>query len=87
MPWGVYHAAGTGTATWYDMAKEILAQLPSGTAILERIATTDYPTHALRLQNSTLDCTKLAINFRIALPEWRVGIAECVQQLAVASPY
>jgi dTDP-4-dehydrorhamnose reductase len=87
VPWGVYHAAGTGTATWYDMAKEILAHLPPGKAILERIATTDYPTRALRLQNSTLDCTKLALNFRFALPEWRVGIAECVQKLAAASSY
>lgn len=83
-PWGVYHAAGTGTTTWAGFAEEVFrcsGALGGPTARVEPIASTDYPTLALRPANSELDCTKLERTFGVRLPGWQQGVAECVARL------
>ena len=45
--WGVYHAAGTGQASWCDLAREIFeqsARLGGPSAIVHPITTDQYPT-------------------------------------------
>lgn len=83
-PWGVYHATGTGTATWCEMAQEVFrcsAALGGPTAAVDPIASKDYPTPAQRPENSQLDCSKLDCAFGIKLPAWQTGVAECVERL------
>lgn len=82
--WGVYHAAGGGAATWYDMAAEIMRHpaLPGGQeARLEAIGSDAYPARAPRPANARLDCGKLERTFGLKLPPWRDGVAECVRRL------
>lgn len=82
--WGTYHIAGTGEATWFDMAQEVFFQsnrLGGGFAAVRPIGTADYPTPARRPANSRLNCTKLARVFGIALPDWHDGVSECVAEL------
>ncbi len=81
--WGVYHAAGSGSATWYEVAREIFAaaDVRAAGAKLEAISTSDYPTPARRPAFSELDCGKLARQFGVSLPDWRAGVAECVRRL------
>ena len=48
-PWGIYHAAGAGAASWYDVAREALAAsepLAGFSVGLEPIPSADYPTGA-----------------------------------------
>jgi dTDP-4-dehydrorhamnose reductase len=88
MPWGIYHAAGSGEGTWYDVACEVfrLSAERGGRAVNVRpITTAEYPTPARRPQNSRLDCGRLARAFGLSLPDWRLGIAECVAQLDAAA--
>lgn len=83
-PWGVFHAAGAGTATWCEMAAEVFrcsAKLGGPTAAVDPIASTDYPTPAQRPANSQLDCSKLERAFGIKLPAWQDGVAACVERL------
>lgn len=83
-PWGFYHAAGRGTASWYDLASEILACAAKHGregAPLEPIASADYPTPAPRPMNSELDCAKFERTFGIKLPVWQQGASDCVQRL------
>jgi dTDP-4-dehydrorhamnose reductase len=71
---GVYHLAGQGTATWYEVAQEIFAQTSRRglrTPHLEAITTAEYPTPAKRPANSVLDCSLIKRDFGVALPEWR----------------
>lgn len=85
-PWGIYHAAGQESTTWCRFAREVLAQsakLGGPTARVNAIATADYPTAAKRPTNSRLDCAKLERIFGLRLPDWRIGVAECVQRLLV----
>ena len=83
-PWGVYHAAGTGTTTWRGFAEEVFrhsAPLGGPSAEVEPIASADYPTPAARPANSQLDSAKLERTFGLRLPAWQQGVAECVERL------
>ena len=84
MPWGIYHAAGQGEVTWCGLARATLARaaaLGANPVKVNAITTADYPTPARRPANSRLDCTKLKKQLGIALPEWRLGVDECVARL------
>lgn len=83
-PWGVYHAAGTGETTWCGLAREVFAcslKLGGPAAEVDPIATSGYPTPARRPANSRLHTGKLARSFGLSLPDWRAGVAECVERL------
>jgi dTDP-4-dehydrorhamnose reductase len=82
--WGVYHAAGGGSATWHDMAAEILRQpgVQGGAGgTLEAIGSDAFPARAPRPANARLDCTRLERVFGLRLPPWQEGVAECVRRL------
>jgi dTDP-4-dehydrorhamnose reductase len=84
-PWGVYHAAGSGEASWCDVAREVFlnsSRLKGPSAQVLPIRAADYPRPARRPANSRLDCGKLIATFGTGLPGWRSGIAECVHALA-----
>jgi dTDP-4-dehydrorhamnose reductase len=83
-PWGTYHAAGTGSATWCGLARETMriSAAHGGPRVpVVAITTSEYPTVAKRPVNSRLDCAKLARNFGVALPPWQHGVAECVARV------
>ncbi len=82
--WGVYHAAGQGAASWFDVAREILAQskaVGGPQTALSAIGSDGYPTRATRPKNSILDCTKMKRVFGAELPPWQAGVAQCVRRL------
>jgi dTDP-4-dehydrorhamnose reductase len=88
-PWGIYHAAGTGTTTWLGLAEEVFrrsAALGGPTAVVEAISSADYPTPAARPANSQLDCAKLERTFGLRLPTWQQGVAECVERIITERP-
>ncbi|MGO4388065.1 dTDP-4-dehydrorhamnose reductase [Microvirga sp. 2YAF29] len=81
---GLFHMAGSGTASWAEFATEIFAssaQLGGPTAKVRPIMTADYPTPAKRPANSRLDCTKLAEIYGIHLPPWRESLSACLKRL------
>ncbi|MGE6784168.1 dTDP-4-dehydrorhamnose reductase [Ensifer adhaerens] len=81
---GTFHLAGTGDATWAEVAEEILALsrgLGGPFARVNRILTTDYPTAAARPSNSRLDCNKIARHHGITLPHWKHSIEATVRRV------
>jgi dTDP-4-dehydrorhamnose reductase len=78
---GVFHLAGSGEATWADVA-ERLGRKP---VRVKRIATADYPTPARRPANSRLDTAKLGENFGLSAPPWRDSLENCVVRLVSSS--
>jgi dTDP-4-dehydrorhamnose reductase len=85
MRWGVYHAVGGGETTWFGLAREVFRRaaehgLPA--AEVEAIATAAYPTPARRPANSRLNCDRLRLLLGLELPDWRVGVRNCVARLA-----
>jgi dTDP-4-dehydrorhamnose reductase len=83
-PWGIYHIAGAGEASWCVFAREIFRQ--SGkcggpVAKVRPITTAEYPTAARRPSDSRLDCSKCGSTFGVRLPHWMIGVADCLSQL------
>lgn len=83
---GVYHASGGGETTWYGFAQAALAALrvrepESQIAVLEAIATAEYPTAARRPLNSCLDCTKLQETLGWQMPGWRDSLAAVLDEM------
>lgn len=73
---GVFHATGSGEASWADVAQAVFAASASAggpSALVRRITTAEYPTPARRPPNSRLDCTRLAAIHGIVLPDWHAS--------------
>lgn len=87
-PWGTYHFAGSGDATWHDFACEIVAAQAKSTnrrPTLAAIRTADYPTRARRPANSRLDSTRFASAFGITSRPWQQRTREVVAALTATS--
>jgi len=75
---GVFHAAGSGDASWADFAAyifEVSKRFGGPIAEVRRIQTSDYPTPARRPANSRLACTKLERVHGVKLPFWKNSTA------------
>ncbi len=75
---GIYHLAGAGEASWFEVAQAIFAGRPGPR--LEAISTGDYPTAAARPANSVLDCSKAKAIFGVELPHWNDGLNRMLQR-------
>ncbi|MGE0653513.1 MAG: dTDP-4-dehydrorhamnose reductase [Alphaproteobacteria bacterium] len=86
-PWGTYHFAGCGAATWHDFACEIVAaqsRFTGRTPVVAAITTAEYPTPARRPANSCLDSTRFASAFGMKARPWRERTQEVVAALLSA---
>jgi|SoiMethySBSTD1v2_1073268.scaffolds.fasta_scaffold65735_3 dTDP-4-dehydrorhamnose reductase len=81
-PYGLYHFAGGGEATWHEFATTIveLARLPRSIEVAP-IRTEDYPTPAKRPIDSRLDCGALDRDFRIKPRAWREALKDTLDRL------
>jgi len=78
---GVLNVCAAGETSWQVFAEEIfrLARLRGMSLAVERllpIATSEYPTPALRPLNSRLDLTQLRQRFGLVPSDWRTALAE-----------
>ena len=79
--WGSYHVAGSGTATWYELAQEISANMESvGRPKIQvrPITTAQYTTVTKRPPNCTLNDNKFDATFSLRLPVWHQGVQAAV---------
>jgi dTDP-4-dehydrorhamnose reductase len=81
---GTYHAAGTGAATWHELATATFiaaAQHGRNVPKVEPISTNEWPTRAVRPPDSRLDCNKLAAVFGLRLPAWQDSVTRTVDTI------
>lgn len=88
-PFGLYHLAAAGAASWHEYACFIAAQARrAGLPVNLRpedilpVASGQYPAAARRPLNSRLDTRLLARVFGIHAPPWRDGVAHALATLA-----
>jgi dTDP-4-dehydrorhamnose reductase len=83
-PYGTYHFAGGGQATWFEFASEIVdmaaKHLPKRPEIVP-ISTAEYPTPAARPADSRLDCSAIQRAFGILPKPWQVSLADTIRRL------
>ena len=82
--WGVYHAAGAGGASWYEMARAVMASSSERQPSLRPISTAGYPTPAKRPAFTELDCSKLKERTGLSLPSWQSGLSDCLVRLSAS---
>jgi dTDP-4-dehydrorhamnose reductase len=81
---GVTHLAGPDVLSWCGFAKEIVrgaAERGGRSVPVDPIATSDYPTAALRPANSTLSTERLNATFGIRLPPMSESLSDCLDRL------
>ena len=75
---GLYHVAGTGFASRYVWAKEILKlDLKADEQVCKELlpaSTAEFPLLAQRPLFSALDCSKFETTFKLCLPEWQKAL-------------
>ncbi|WP_434649259.1 dTDP-4-dehydrorhamnose reductase [Pseudomonas sp. D1-2] len=79
--WGTYHLTAQGQTSWFGFAQAIgehLVEQHKSCAVLEAIASSEYPTPAPRPLNSRLDCTRLAREWGVSQPDWRSALQQCL---------
>jgi dTDP-4-dehydrorhamnose reductase len=83
-PYGLYHFAGHGEASWFEFARTIidtaggrLGRTPEIIPIRAR----DYPTPAARAADTRLDCTAVLRAFGVAPRPWREALADTIDRL------
>jgi dTDP-4-dehydrorhamnose reductase len=83
---GLYHMTCRGSTSWYGFAKAIFDRSAALLGVkppkLVPIGTKDYPTPALRPQNSVLSNAKLKSRFGFQLQSWEEALEEVLQVLA-----
>ena len=83
---GIYHLTAAGETSWYEYAETIFAEalrlgLIRKIPLQRRVASTNWPTPAKRPNNSRLDCSALARDTGITLPDWRSGLFACLAEM------
>lgn len=78
---GIHHFAGAPDTSWADFARAIMVTGGLACAVQD-IPSSAYPTPARRPLNSRLDCGSLT-RFGLARPDWRIGLADILQDLRV----
>jgi dTDP-4-dehydrorhamnose reductase len=89
LPWlsersGLYHLAGRGIASRYEMAQVILqvAQAASPLAATKILParTDDFPSNAVRPKYSALECSRFERVFSLRLPDWKVALRLALEE-------
>lgn len=82
--WGTYHYAGSGEASWFDVAKAAIERARpwlGNAPRLSAIATREYGAPAARPANSVLDCRLIEERFGVIRPAWPQSLARVVDAL------
>jgi len=66
---GLYHVVNTGSASWFDFAREIVRRVGID-ATVTPCTSAEYPTRAARPRYSALDNEKISTAFR-PMPPWQ----------------
>jgi dTDP-4-dehydrorhamnose reductase len=75
---GIYHVVNTGTATWFEFARQIIEE--AGVAAnVTPVTSEEYPTAAVRPAHTVLDNRK-ASQFTGEIPHWKDALREYLMQ-------
>lgn len=87
-PQGLYHLAGQGRASWYEMATHVFAvsaSLGGPSALVEPVNSEQWPAKAARPANSQLSSEAFARDFSYRAGEWRERVGALVTELVGTS--
>ena len=87
--WGTYHCTNAGRASWYDIARHIVAETVAShsreTAVTP-VTSDEYFSKARRPQNSTLNCHLLADRFDVGMRSWQAAATSLLRTMVGETP-
>jgi dTDP-4-dehydrorhamnose reductase len=84
VPYGVYHFAGAGEASWFEFASaivEMAADRLGRSPQIVPIRKSEYPRPAICAVDTRLDCTAVLREFGVAPRPWRHALADTIDRL------
>src|SRR6202142_1794956 len=85
---GLFNLTASGATSWHGIAKAILEEAARHALLpaqhlpqLKPIPSEEYPTPAARPKNSRLAVDRISNRFGIALPDWKQGLARCIEEI------
>ncbi|MCF8167615.1 MAG: dTDP-4-dehydrorhamnose reductase [Rhodoferax sp.] len=86
---GIYHLVAGGETTWFEYANFVIdnaksAQPATTWAVqsVQAVPSSAFMTAAKRPLNSRLDTSKLRSTFDLQLPDWKLGVARMLNEIA-----
>src|SRR5262245_53734694 len=83
-PYGVYHFAGAGEASWFEFASAIVEMATDRLGRSPQtvpIQASEYPTPAIRPADTRLDCTAVVREFGVKPRPWRQALENTIDRL------
>ena len=83
-PYGIYHFAGAGEATWFEFASAIVAVAGNRLAKPPQVVpikTVEYPTPAMRPLDTRLNCMAIGREWGIESQRWDYSLVDTVERL------
>ena len=75
---GIYHLAGSGAASRFEWAREVIARDPAkAEQVVKELLpakSDEFPSQVTRPAYSALDCSRFENTFGIPVPDWKLGI-------------
>jgi len=88
--WGIYHFCGSPETNWFEFSKSIIENSRQGRDYLVEqivpVSTAEYPTAAVRPQNSVLNCDKIHRQFAINQQPWIDGLRGMIKHPQFKEP-
>ena len=82
---GTYHVAGAGRASWFEVAREVMADAARhglASAQVNPIPASQWPARAPRPAWSVLDSSRFEAELGFAMRDWRTAFGEIVARIA-----
>jgi len=83
---GLFHAAGSQDATWYEFARAIMAQSAARggpSCDVRAVSSAEYPSAVRRPKDSRLDSARLGALYGIRPGSWQEGLAATLDRLLI----
>ena len=77
---GLYHLTGTGQVSWYGFASAILEASGLDSTVIP-IPSSEYQAPAKRPTFSALDNRRFQETFGLSMPDWRLSLSQCLEEL------
>lgn len=77
---GIFHFTNSGSCSWYDFAVEIVNKSKLSCNVLP-VKSIEYPQIAKRPSYSVLSLNKIESLYKLNIPDWKVSLAECLEEM------
>ena len=81
---GVFNFTNSGSCSWYDFAVEIVNKTKISCNVFP-VKSTEYPQVAKRPSYSVLSLEKIKSLYKLNIPNWKVGLSECLEEMNKSS--